>query len=381
MTFETNVMGTVNVLEAVRALRLGGAPCDRRHERQVLPESRGRPRAMSRTTRWAAGTHTAPARAAPSWSTAAYRRSFFIGRAGAASPRPAPATSSAAATGAPTASCPTVSARSWPAKPVGVRNPDAVRPWQHVLEPLAGLSVAGGASDGGRRWRVGACRSAWNFGPGPGVAQCASVVERVHPGVGQRPLERQSESRTTALHEAGRSGPGRGEGATPAWLAGRLEPGGGRSRDRRVVQGVIAGGTTAPAMAATTREQIAAYEAGATDPWDALGGGRIVSLTQPLATTGSRPARAAPLLSSGANQPAHARLAGLVALVLVIATPLAIAFHYVARAYFHARVSVEHVPARSPVALQRLLPAVRRRTAVPSRLLRATWSTRRSCTC
>ena len=61
-----------------------------------------------------------------------------------------------------------------------------------------------------------------------------------------------------------------------------------------------------------------------------------MSLTLRLATTGSRTTPRVPLLSSGANHPAHGRLTGLVALVLVIATPLAIAFHYVARAYFHA---------------------------------------------
>jgi CDP-glucose 4,6-dehydratase len=48
-------------------------------------------------------------------------------------------------------------------KPVPVRNPSAVRPWQHVLEPLAGyiaLAEAMLQSDD-PRW----C-SAWNFGPG-----------------------------------------------------------------------------------------------------------------------------------------------------------------------------------------------------------------------
>jgi CDP-glucose 4,6-dehydratase len=49
--------------------------------------------------------------------------------------------------------------------PVGVRNPRAVRPWQHVLEPLCGyLSLAA---------RMVAApeahlSSAWNFGPAPG---------------------------------------------------------------------------------------------------------------------------------------------------------------------------------------------------------------------
>jgi len=46
-----------------------------------------------------------------------------------------------------------------------VRNPDAVRPWQHVLEPLAGYLLLGKSSLEGAG-RAGA----WNFGPAPGDA-------------------------------------------------------------------------------------------------------------------------------------------------------------------------------------------------------------------
>jgi CDP-glucose 4,6-dehydratase len=47
-------------------------------------------------------------------------------------------------------------------QPIGVRNPDATRPWQHVLEPLSGyLRLAQQlGSTGARRFR-----GAWNFGP------------------------------------------------------------------------------------------------------------------------------------------------------------------------------------------------------------------------
>jgi CDP-glucose 4,6-dehydratase len=46
-------------------------------------------------------------------------------------------------------------------QPIQVRNPDAVRPWQHVLEPLAGyLELAA------RLWQGDQIlRGAWNFGP------------------------------------------------------------------------------------------------------------------------------------------------------------------------------------------------------------------------
>ncbi len=50
-------------------------------------------------------------------------------------------------------------------KPVPVRNPHAVRPWQHVLEPLSGYLTLAAAmlADNDPRWCDG-----WNFGPLPG---------------------------------------------------------------------------------------------------------------------------------------------------------------------------------------------------------------------
>ncbi len=44
----------------------------------------------------------------------------------------------------------------------GIRNPKSIRPWQHVLEPLAGYMLLGRKLlEGGREYA-----SAWNFGPG-----------------------------------------------------------------------------------------------------------------------------------------------------------------------------------------------------------------------
>jgi CDP-glucose 4,6-dehydratase len=61
--------------------------------------------------------------------------------------------------------------------PLLVRNPDAVRPWQHVLNPLSGyLRLAERlVSSGGSGFAT-----AWNFGPADGDAQPVSwVVERL----------------------------------------------------------------------------------------------------------------------------------------------------------------------------------------------------------
>jgi CDP-glucose 4,6-dehydratase len=61
-------------------------------------------------------------------------------------------------------------------KPVYIRNPHAIRPWQHVLEPLAGyLSVAEKMWTDGREFAGG-----WNFGPAESDAQPVQrIVDRI----------------------------------------------------------------------------------------------------------------------------------------------------------------------------------------------------------
>jgi len=63
-------------------------------------------------------------------------------------------------------------------EPVRVRNPDAVRPWQHVLEPLSGYLTLGAHLAGrGGIARDEAC-GPWNFGPLPsGARSVREVVE------------------------------------------------------------------------------------------------------------------------------------------------------------------------------------------------------------
>jgi CDP-glucose 4,6-dehydratase len=68
-------------------------------------------------------------------------------------------------------------------QPIPVRNPQAVRPWQHVLEPLSGylLLAAHMLQSRDARW----C-SPWNFGPAPGgdlpVAQLVDLFCKAWQG-------------------------------------------------------------------------------------------------------------------------------------------------------------------------------------------------------
>ena len=59
---------------------------------------------------------------------------------------------------------------------VAIRNPDAIRPWQHVLEPLSGyLMLAQRLAEDGVAYADG-----WNFGPYEGdVKPVAWIVERI----------------------------------------------------------------------------------------------------------------------------------------------------------------------------------------------------------
>jgi CDP-glucose 4,6-dehydratase len=158
-TYEVNVMGTVNVLEAVR--RLGGevravlvVTSDKCYENPGLASKRfveGDP--------LGGDDPYSSSKACAELVAAAYRASFFAGDGW-----PALATARAGNV---------IGGGDWgedrllpdalraveTGEALMVRNPHAVRPWQHVLNPLGGyLSLAEDL------WRGEAAR-AWNFGP------------------------------------------------------------------------------------------------------------------------------------------------------------------------------------------------------------------------
>ena len=85
--------------------------------------------------------------------------------------------------------------------PISVRNPDAVRPWQHVLEPLSGYLLLGMRLSEKTAERAGFCE-AWNFGPhAESQRTVRDVVETILRFWGEgswRP------SREEGPHEAGR---------------------------------------------------------------------------------------------------------------------------------------------------------------------------------
>ncbi|MBI2763195.1 MAG: GDP-mannose 4,6-dehydratase [Chloroflexi bacterium] len=183
-TFETNVMGTVNVLEAARAcpsvravVIVTSDKCYQNHETD---------RAFRETDAMGGRDPYSASKGCAELVTAAYRESFFadVGEdvdadgVAAAAGADVDVGADVGAGGAAVASARAGnvigggdwaedriipdSARALAAgAPIIVRNPDAIRPWQHVLEPLSGyLQLGALLLRDGRHYQ-----GAWNFGP------------------------------------------------------------------------------------------------------------------------------------------------------------------------------------------------------------------------
>ncbi|MDR2512866.1 MAG: CDP-glucose 4,6-dehydratase [Puniceicoccales bacterium] len=205
-TFETNVMGTVNVLDAIRAAK---HPCatlvvttDKCYENREWLHSYREEDPMGGYDPYSASKGCAEL------VVSAYRRSFF----GADSPV---ALASARAGNV-------IGGGDWAldrivpdcvrslakGETIPVRNPHATRPWQHVLEPLSGYLLLGarllenvaGGSAFRRRPENAAFESAFNFGPA--LESNKTVGHLVTEILKNWPGQWENQWRGDALHEA-----------------------------------------------------------------------------------------------------------------------------------------------------------------------------------
>ncbi|WP_028062473.1 CDP-glucose 4,6-dehydratase [Solirubrobacter soli] len=166
-TYEVNVMGTVNVLEAARAAgsrAVVNVTSDKCYENREWEWAYREDEPM--------GGHDpySSSKGAAELVTSAYRRSYGLRLASAragnvigggdwGADRLIPDVMRAAVAG----------------EPVEIRNPGATRPWQHVLNPLSGYLVLAQAL-----WEDESAATAWNFGPADGEARPVSwIVERL----------------------------------------------------------------------------------------------------------------------------------------------------------------------------------------------------------
>jgi CDP-glucose 4,6-dehydratase len=161
-TYETNVMGTVNVLDAVR---LKGAnvraivsiTSDKCYENREWEWGYRESEPM--------GGHDpySSSKGCAELVTAAFRNSFF-----SSSPAGHPARLGSARAGNVIGGgdwgadrlVPDIMRAALAGEPIRVRNPNSIRPWQHVLNPLSGYMVLAQAL-----WDAPEHAAAWNFGP------------------------------------------------------------------------------------------------------------------------------------------------------------------------------------------------------------------------
>ena len=193
-TYATNVMGTVNLLEAVRSMSSIAAvvnvTTDKCYENREWVWGYRESEAM--------GGHDpySSSKACSELITAAYRNSFF--------PSGRPAIASARAGNvigggdwAPDRLLPDFFRAATAGQVLDVRYPNAVRPWQHVLEPLSGyLRLAEALLGDGA-----AAAGAYNFGPSDAAAQPVSwLLDRL---VTKVPGTRWQHVGGEYVHEAG----------------------------------------------------------------------------------------------------------------------------------------------------------------------------------
>lgn len=170
-TFATNVMGTANLLEATRGIDSIRAIVVVTTDKVYANDDSGRPcredHALGGRDPYSAS------KAAAELVVASYRASFFADRAG---PRIATVRAGNVIGGGDWAldrlipDCMRSFAKG---TPVRLRYPEAIRPWQHVLDPLSGyLSLAEHlvSADGD------VYATAWNFGPDNADDACVGDV-------------------------------------------------------------------------------------------------------------------------------------------------------------------------------------------------------------
>ena len=173
-TYATNVMGTVHVLEAVRRVptvrSVVVVTSDKCYENREWPWAYRETEAM--------GGHDpySSSKGCAELVTAAYRRSFFSGdrAVGVATVRAGNVIGGG--DWAEDRLLPDCIKALGAGKPIAIRSPRAVRPWQHVLEPLCGYLMLAERLDAD----PGGFGDAWNFGPADHEARpVAWIASRV----------------------------------------------------------------------------------------------------------------------------------------------------------------------------------------------------------
>jgi CDP-glucose 4,6-dehydratase len=173
-TYETNIMGTIHLLEVVR--NLSGIEAVIVVTSDKVYENTEASRLYREGDRLGGHDPYSNSKACTELVTDAYRRSFFNRDGG-----PGVATGRAGnviggGDWAQNRLVPDAIRAFTAGQPLSIRNPHAVRPWQHVLDAIVGyLQLAERLVEGG-----GQFADAWNFGPGKeSEVSVQVIVEKV----------------------------------------------------------------------------------------------------------------------------------------------------------------------------------------------------------
>jgi CDP-glucose 4,6-dehydratase len=196
-TYETNIMGTIHVLEAVR--QTPGVRATVIVTSDKCYENRETTASYSETDAMGGYDPYSSSKGCAELVTAAYGRSFFS---------PSQACGSVASVRAGNV----IGGGDWAKdrlmadlmrglladKEIVIRRPGAVRPWQHVLEPLCGyLTVAE------HLYETEPCAwEPWNFGPNPDSEQTVELLAKETCHLWGRPEALQIRPDSDAPHEA-----------------------------------------------------------------------------------------------------------------------------------------------------------------------------------
>jgi len=174
-TYETNVMGTVNVLESVRCSRGVQAVVVVTSDKCYENPQDGQPHRFVESDPMGGRDPYSSSKGCAELVCAAYRSSFF---AEGDAPRVATARAGNVIGGGDWGEdrlVPDAIRAARAGAVVRLRNPDAVRPWQHVLNPLSGYLLLAQALADARETGGG-----WNFGPrGPESRSVREIVRRL----------------------------------------------------------------------------------------------------------------------------------------------------------------------------------------------------------
>jgi CDP-glucose 4,6-dehydratase len=180
-TFSTNVLGTAHVLDAVRVCPSVRAVVVVTSDKVYEPHPGGRPHIES--SPFGSLEPYGASKAASELVTAAYRHSYLTEAGIGLATARAGNVIGGGDWGEDRIVPDTVRALE-AEEPVRLRRPDAVRPWQHVLDPLHGYTLLAERL----LEAPGEAPTALNFGPDPQeTCSVAELVDRLTAGFGGRP--------------------------------------------------------------------------------------------------------------------------------------------------------------------------------------------------